>query len=142
MTAVLYVQVLPADWAQPLAIRFADRVDRNFEKSIIPNYRLKIDLGIFGNDQPRLANGLFAERIQLGHLPGKWMAEGNKAAGALQRSLSGKVSGDQQSLRGTIDADQAVQASKFKVFADLYFLEFKREIVNRTDFLMNDEADI
>jgi hypothetical protein len=45
------VQVLPAFRAKTPAIRFAERVDRDFYQGVVPHQRFEVDVCIFRQDQ-------------------------------------------------------------------------------------------
>ncbi len=84
MAAIAQVKVLSTDRTQPFAIGFAKRVDREFKQGILADERLEINVRVFGDDQARITDGFFIERIQLGHAPINGLAERLETARALE----------------------------------------------------------
>jgi len=107
MSAISDVQVLAANGAQTFAIRFANWIDRDFEQGIFADERFQINLCVVGNDQSRVADRLFVERIKLGQIPDEGFAEFIQASHTFQQGLAGKISVEQQSLWRAADLNEA-----------------------------------
>jgi hypothetical protein len=142
MTAVPDAQVLTADWAQALAIPSADGVDRDLKKGVFPDQWLNVHMSILRHDQPRIAHLLRTEGIVLGQGPFEPMGRDAQASHALKIQIGGEAAGEQEPLRSTASAQQALEICKLEIVGHPNLRELERKLIAKADFLMHDEADV
>jgi hypothetical protein len=116
--------------------------DGDFKDRVLTDERRKIDVGILGEDQARVGDGPFVERVQLGERPVKILNEFRQTTDANKHRICREIRLEDQSLRGFSDVCNPREVVHFQVIAKGNLCKFKREIMVIADFFMDDEANI
>jgi len=142
MAAVLFIQVLSADHAQPFAVRTADRFVWHLKLQVFTDELLKIDVAVFGDDQfflgerPVLKSKIFFKFCM------KSLLEGFQAAAAFRIRNSMNFGNRTDAVVSSCQGDHPAQVFNRKFFFKGITFSFDGYFAQSTDWLVNKKSNV